>query len=396
MRLSAPLVALLMRGDALAFVALTIVILFALVGISAVALFLHHTLSHLRRARLRRRMAIATDLLAPTIVDPDSLGKAVARAAQRAGPRATASALRQFRMRIKGDFALLLTRHLETLGEVDRLGRLGGARRAWLRRAAARGLGECGGRKARAYLVWLLTDRDPEVRRTARNALLAGEDPQGVHAAINSYFGDVATHQGWKAAFYARLAAVAPEELRTLFAKGRLAGIEEKLALEALGDVRDEAAASLAAERLDAPEPELRATAVRVLGKLRRDEFRQRILRDLSDPIWFVRAAAARAFETLGPDPAVDEALTAALTDREWWVRANAARALSHRGEAGVRRLVSSLEADDHYARDAALSALTSAGALTRLVDRLRGLAAAHPEDQVLAGLLARAESAHA
>jgi hypothetical protein len=44
-------------------------------------------------------------------------------------------------------------------------------------------------------------------------------------------------------------------------------------------------------------------------------------------------------------------------------VRANAARALAHRGEPGLQRLARTLDTNDNYARDAALSALTAAGA---------------------------------
>lgn len=391
---------LIERGDAFAGVAVAIVGLFLLVGLSSLGLFVHHTRSHLRRQTLRRRMAAATGVLAPTVNKPDTLPAAVAEAVRKAGPRAAAAVMREFRLRITGDFSRQLSRHLEDLGEVDRLAQLAEARRPWLRRAATRGLAECGGEKARLYLVQLLSDRDPEVRRTARAGLLSREDPQGIPAAIRSYLEDSVTHRGYKAAFYARLAVVAPEHLRKLLASDQLKGLEEKLALEALGDVQLPSEipqiATLVAKYLKAEDGELRASAVRVLGKHRCDAFRPEMLAGLRDTVWFVRAAAARALEVMGADGAVDEALGAALTDREWWVRANAARALSRRGEAGLQRLARTLDTKDTYARDAALSALSAAGALGQLATRLRALADANPDDAVLGGLLRRAETAHA
>jgi HEAT repeat protein len=398
MNLLVALRTLLERGDAFAMVAVAIMGLFVLVLAASLGLFFHHTRSALRRQTLRKRMSTATDLLAPAVGNPPKLRSAMEESTKAVGPRATAAVLREMRVRITGSFARTLSLHLEELGEVDRLGRLGTARRSWLRRAAARGLGECGGDKAREYLVAMLKDQDPEVRRTTRNGLLSREDPDGIQHAIESYLSDAVVHKGWKAAFYARLAAVAPTELRALVTSGRISGFEEKLALEALGDVQVASEiphiAELAGARLRAKDPELRASAVRVVGRLRLEQYRALILEDLRDPVWFVRAAAARALESLGADPAVDDALAAGLLDRDWWVRANAAKTLARRGEPGHARLNAALDSSDTYARDAALSALTSAGALPRLGDRLKSLAARYPEDVVIGALLRRAEAA--
>jgi HEAT repeat protein len=398
MKLLAALQTLLERGDAFAWVAVAIIGLFGLVMLSALGLFFHHTRSALRRQTLRKRMGTATDLLAPTVGHPERLSEAMVQSTRAVGPRATAAVLREMRVRITGDFARTLSRHLEELGEVDRLGQLGTARRSWLRRAAARGLGECGGDLARGYLVSMLKDPDPEVRRTARGGLLSREDPVGIAHAIESYLSDAVMHKGWKAAFYARLASVAPAELRGLLTSGKISGFEEKLALEALGDVQVPSEvphiAELAGARLRSKDPELRASAVRVAGRLRLEQFRPLILEDLRDPVWFVRAGAARALETLGADASVDEALAGCLTDKDWWVRANAAKTLARRGGAGHARLNAALESDDVYARDAALSALTSAGALPSLGERLKSLHARYPDDVVIAALLRRSEVA--
>jgi HEAT repeat protein len=117
----------------------------------------------------------------------------------------------------------------------------------------------------------------------------------------------------------------------------------------------------LARGRLSAADAELRATAVRVLGKLADEHSLAALTSCLDDPEWFVRAAAARVFESIPADARALKALRASLSDRAWWVRSNAAHSLSRQGERGMQILLDVVEGEDRYARDAAIAALALA-----------------------------------
>ncbi len=224
---------------------------------------------------------------------------------------------------------------------------------------------------ARRKLIEASDEDSGEVRRAARDGLLNDGTPEAVHAAIHSFLDDLPRRASWRRNFYARLAFVAADQLTTLIRSGDLKPVEEKLAIEALGDAGRRSALSLAVERLTVPDAEMRATAVRVIGKVGHETEMILLIEALNDIEWFVRAAAARALEwMLTLNGAVTHAsarqtafekLAYRLTDSSWWVRANAARALARGGGAGVALLLRSAEASDRYARDASVAALAMA-----------------------------------
>jgi HEAT repeat protein len=231
------------------------------------------------------------------------------------------------------------------------------------------------------------------VRRAARDALVASSREEAVEAAVVSFLREPAEHR--LTSFYARLAASHAAKLRELLASGRLDAPGTKQALEALGYQRDGAAALSALPFLASPDPELRTSAIRLLGLVAPAEHRDRLQAHLGDSVWFVRATAARALAGAGGAAEVDAGLGRALQDPYWWVRANAARTLARRGEAGVRELLGALSGTDRYARDAALSALASRDALELVAGPLRALVAASPQDPHLVELLANARLGH-
>lgn len=348
----------------------------------------------MHRRQHRERMAVATDLIAPAAMEAVGLDDAVEVSVARVGMRATAAVLRDVRGRVQGPVLAELSRLLVEIGETGRLGRLASARRRWLRRVAARGLGECGGPRAVGHLLTLLGDPDADVRRTARNAVLATGEEHAIQLAVRSYLEDAPNAKGWRAAFYARVAAVAPGELLRLLDEGILSDPEQKLALEALADARVVAAATAAAARLDSRNPELRSAAVRTLGKLGTVSQLSGVIDRLGDTEWFVRAVAARALESFEPEERIDVALGRALHDSTWWVRANAARTLAHHGPSGIAPLLAALTGTDRYARDAALLALASPEGMQLLANPLFAQQIPETRDAVLSGLLERA--AHA
>lgn len=358
-----------------------------------VALVVHHGITSTRRRRRTALMQRATPFVAAHVATGDKLRAGVVESRRKFGDWATAIVLREARRELRGSRAAMLTASLEEMGEVARLRRGLQSRQAWRRVQVVRELGQCGGDQARDALLEATRDKAPEVRRAAREGLLADGRPESIKEAIASYRDDAPTGTTWRRSFYAQLAGAAPEALRTLLAGGMLDREEEKLALEALGEARVKEALPLARERLTAPEPEIRATAARVVGKLADAASMPALVRLLADPEWFVRAAAAKAFDSMKVDDASFKALRKALSDEAWWVRVNAAHALAQQGEKGVDTLLDAVDGTDAFSRDAGLAALGHAMMAPAARRRLQSTLSRLPDDSPAAPLRRLLES---
>lgn len=363
----------LIPSRAVLFVAIAVIALSILVFLFAMGVLIHHAVSDRNRRRNRERFEGATLLLAPYVVSNDpSLRARVEEARRRFGDRAVGLVLRRTRYDIRGAASESISEILVSMGAVKELEKQARSRRDWMRAVAIRGLGECGGARARATMIEASRDEAGEVRRAAREGLLADGSPIAVQVAIDSFLEDLPRRAGWRRSFYAKLSTVAAADLIDVIRANRLPVGEEKLALEALADSGAKNALPLAVEKLSSVEPELRSTGAKAVGKLGNLSHLPLLLDRLADPEWFVRASAARGLElmtingTLNLDDPVQEheicgKLGAHLTDTSWWVRSNAARALSHHAEYGAAVLLDTAEGTDAYARDAALAALAMA-----------------------------------
>jgi len=372
-------------AEAMFLVATFVVLVSMVVATLSVIVLMHHLWSDRVRRTNRERFEGAATFLAPYLVTIDSnLEDMVDVARKRFSDRAVGLVLRRARFDLKGPVSYRISNSLVTIGAVDELIRESGSRRDWKRVAAARGLGECGGEKARAVLMDLaINDPIGEVRRAAREGLLAEHAPESTKVAVDSFLRDLPRRAGWRRSFYARLAAVSAPDLLHLIQSGQLESSEEKLALEALGDAGAVDALPLAIGHCHAKQPELRATGIRVVGKLGGEAELPLVIRALEDDAWFVRAAAARSIEWMLGSRLIElhdrgmlvestTLLGRCLGDSSWWVRANAARALSRSGREGVQVLFEAAEAHDRYARDSALAALAMANLTPEQKLRLR------------------------
>ena len=336
-----------------------VIVLLGLLALAfCVVLVVHHGVTSTRRRRRTLRVEQATPLLASSIGTGEKLRAAIIESRRKHGDWATSVVLREARREIRGERADQISVALVEMGEVTRLRGLLRSRQDWRRVQAARELGQCGGDEARDALVEASRDPSHEVRRAAREGLLADGRPESVEVAIASYRADETPGASWRRSFHARLAMVAPDKLAGSLARGELSGIEEKLALEALGEARYAEAVPLARARLSHADPEIRATAARVVGKLGDRGTTAELRQLLSDEHWYVRAAAAKAFESVEVDDATFRALRAGLSDETWWVRANAAHALAQRGDRGVETLLDAVQGEDAFSRDVGLAAL--------------------------------------
>jgi HEAT repeat protein len=134
--------------------------------------------------------------------------------------------------------------------------------------------------------------------------------------------------------------------------------------LDAVGRLHLVEFAYEAAVWISHPEPEVRAAALRALGRLGRVPMRARdaVVIALADDAEFVRVNAARAAAFVPARVAVT-ALSESLGDRSWWVRRAAAESLLHRGRWGIATLKRAARAhQDRFARDMAAQVLLDGG----------------------------------
>ena len=350
----------LLAGDPLAglWLGRLLVAMSAAIAVSITFLLVHHTASLRRETRRRRQLEEAAEELAPYLAGRAGASTAVAAAVSVWGRQAVSTVLRRARRSLAGESDRRISALLEEIGEPRRLARTARRGGALRRGRALRRLAGCGGPRARRELLRATADRRPDIRRIAREGLLELRDSFSVRAGMAAFLDEPSPPPPWSRAFFLRLAVYAPGELRRLVAGRGLESSLEKLALEALAETGDAAAAPLALAGIRSPAGELRAAGVRLLGATGDGRWSLLLTGLLEDPEWFVRAAAARALGGLGRDRGALEALGAGLTDSHWWVRANAARSLARLGPSGMHRLARAAAAGHGFARQVAMPEL--------------------------------------
>lgn len=352
-----------------------VVWLFIIVVVLSIIVVVHHVVTERQRHLKRLRFESAALTLAPHLVALSSnLDREISATRLRCGDRAVALVLRKSRYDLKGELADRASTILDEIGEISRVLHEARSRRDWRRLGAVRALGECGGARARKALIHAAAhDRSDDVRGAAREGLLYDGTDDAVRVAVESFVKAPPQRDGARHSFYIRLAAASEQQMTALMRSGLLAVGEQKLALEAMGDVGRRSTLTLAKDHLLGPDAEMRATAIRVIGKGGGEGEIRMTIRALDDDEWYVRAAAARALECLlNLRPAASatlrqtalERLQRRLSDPAWWVRANSARALAHAGEEGRVLLRSGMESGDAFARDASFAALGMVGEL--------------------------------
>jgi HEAT repeat protein len=163
-----------------------------------------------------------------------------------------------------------------------------------------------------------------------------------------------------------------------LMANLRLSAPLARACLDTIGRLGLSSLAYEAGPRVSHSDPEVRAAALRAMGRLARVPMRARdaVIIALADDTEFVRVQAARAAAFVPAHNAVT-ALYEALGDRSWWVRRAAAESLVARDAWGVDALKkASVSHPDRFARDMAAQVLLDGG--VKLPDeaiQLRGTA---------------------
>ena len=269
---------------------------------------------------------------------------------------------------LKGNARARITAACEDLGYVrDRIRQLRNPR-WWKRAEAAEKLATMKSPRAAPDIIALMRDEVPEVRMRAARALGHLETRTSIKPLIEAF----QDPNRWSALRIADiLAGMGPEAADELVENFATLPIKARVAaVDCLGRVRSHRAAPLLIKLLTDPDRDIRARAAHSLGLIGDPNFTPDLLRSLKDPAWPVRAMAAKALGKLGRPEAVAP-LREGLKDREWWVRINAAEGLRSMGDKGLSALVAAIEADDRYARHAAVATLEGAGVLDQYVEKL-------------------------
>ena len=183
----------------------------------------------------------------------------------------------------------------------------------------------------------LLPDSDPVVRLWAATLLARYPDVDGLER---------------------ELAALADDEDARV----------RKAAVQALGLIGDTIAGVVALRLLNDPVPFVRATALRALGKLGRDDLAEEIAALLGDRDWWVRFAAKECLETLGPE--IWPVLLRLLDDPDRFVRNGAAEVFQNLGVLDSLIVMEAATDDPAAAKIDLLRRIALAGGL-RLSDSL-------------------------
>ncbi len=257
----------------------------------------------------------------------------------------------------------------EAAGRVRRDLEALGARRWWVRAAAAERLGRLGVPRAADRLVACLDDPREEVRIVAARSLGMLGDTRVIRPLLS---GLTAASRWATIRAAAVLASLGPPAAPTLAAlvveeATRPDGgdpVRLRLLLDSLAELGDRECAAAVLPLLGHRSIDVRARAARILGRLGAPEAVRALRRALDDPDWPVRAQAAAALLELPADGPTLDALATHLSDPAFWVRANAAQALAyHRDPAARARLVAALWSADPFARQAAARVLEESGA---------------------------------
>jgi HEAT repeat protein len=141
-----------------------------------------------------------------------------------------------------------------------------------------------------------------------------------------------------------------------------------KAAIQSLGKIGDEIAASAASRLLRDPAAFVRAHAARALGELERSEAAPAVAELLGDRDWWVRAAAKHALEAMGPD--VWPVLMRCLEHSDEFVRNGAAEVFQNLGILDSLIVMEAASDDPSHAKIDLLRRIAAAGGM-RMTDSL-------------------------
>jgi HEAT repeat protein len=217
-------------------------------------------------------------------------------------------------------------------------------------------------------LVRALQDRDARVVCAAVIALGETGYPSTVPTLLDLFSRCSYPHAWLIAAVLPSFGSESSPYLKPLLQPGRLSPEKLVLLLKVVAEFK--AAGSL--EDLDriyrtSGNLDVRISALNAIGKINDLAAVKTMFDALRSDQWQLRATACRIVGEMSLKGAVHRLLPL-ITDHSWHVRRNAVTALASLGRLGVTALVSSLDADDRYARDMIVRVLEERGIIENAV----------------------------
>ncbi|HEX7125885.1 MAG TPA: HEAT repeat domain-containing protein [Thermodesulfobacteriota bacterium] len=332
-------------------------------------------LRSLREARERRgieRRATLLPAVRALLADPNTTPDDLAAFWRRSGaPESVASLLLDEVRALGPGPRAVVTGAFEAVGRVDRDLAALRSRRWWVRAAAADRLRRLAVPRAAEPLLERLRDRHEEVRLVAARALADLGDARVVRPLLASLSGSSRWAAIQAAAILTTLGPAAADTLTAVLREEAThAGGDPRrlrLLLDGLAEAGNRDAAGTVAAFLSHRDPDIRARAARVLGRLGAPGAARVLRQALDDPAWPVRAQAAAALLEAPLDAGTLDALALRLSDSAYWVRLNAAETLGYHADRRARqRLAAALRSPDPFACQAALRVLGASAGLPR------------------------------
>lgn len=314
-------------------------------------------LAHERRsAEAERRRARVLSALAEMLKDANAGAALLASSIRDAG--LMADALLQFQDLVRGPDQTRVLDNLRGLGVdgVLRDAALRGVKRG--RVSAAEALAAIGGPVAVEGLEQLAASTDdPELRLVAWDGLMRHGAPPSV-ASVISVVERGGVQPSLRLVQLVRdLVSRGPSAAAAALDTAAPSAASRALIVDAMGYAGDYAVLPWLIARAEDPDPDVRAAAMRSLGRLQHPQAQKVVATALTDPDWPVRAAAAQAAGAAG-FVACAESLSDLLGQPEWWVRFRAGEALSRLGAPGAEVLRRTAAHGDAVSREAASRAL--------------------------------------
>jgi hypothetical protein len=234
----------------------------------------------------------------------------------------------------------------------------------WKRIAAFRVLAFAQPAGALPILEFTLDDPDPEVAAASATTLGSMKEIAAARMLVDGFErGQLPASR--IATFLHRFAADIPELLRPLFHSPAVSARYWAAVLS-----RRYSRVSWISEELTAlvedPDPTVRKAALQSLGIIRAPAAKA-VHSALKDPVWYVRAHAARALGRIGALQYASD-IAELLADREWWVRQAAKEALINFGGDAEGVVLGCLSHSDRFARNSAAEILQNTGGFERLL----------------------------
>ncbi len=220
-------------------------------------------------------------------------------------------------------------------------------------------------------LLKTLADTNHAVVSAAIMALGEIRDNQTVPKLVNYFTGSSFAHAWLIAAILPIFGAAIYEQIRPPLLSAELSRERKVLLLKVIANLRiGESFRDLRSIYESNSDLDIRVNALKAIGSINDLSAVKLVFDALTDGAWEIRAVACNTVGDMSLKGAAYR-LIPLLKDSHYYVRRNAARALLGLGQLGIMTLVSYLEIDDVYARDAIVQTLEEFAVVDRALEDL-------------------------